>query len=140
MSGKLDQSLGEVISAQRRSAGRRRSQRAGAGPKAAAPVGGIQKTAKAKNARGAAGKAAPARAATPHGESKVIVSNLVCITQSTVFARMLTFHSPRMSRSSRSRYVSVEATSCPSDFVRLWFFLEELPSTDARTRSQMARC
>lgn len=77
MSGKLDQSLGEVISAQRRSAGRRRSQRAGAnGPKPAAPVGGIQKN--AKNARGAAGKAAPARAATPHGESKVIVSNLVC--------------------------------------------------------------
>lgn len=77
MSGKLDQSLGEVISAQRRSAGRRRSQRGAAGrPKAAPPVGGIQKT--AKPVRGAAGKAAPSKKNTPHGESKVIVSNLVC--------------------------------------------------------------
>ncbi|KAK4094895.1 hypothetical protein Purlil1_591 [Purpureocillium lilacinum] len=75
MSGKLDKPLDEIVSAQRRSAGRRRSLRPRAGrPATTAPVGGIQKT--TKPARGAAAKAAPAKAAAISGESKVIVSNL----------------------------------------------------------------
>ncbi|PNY24146.1 mRNA export protein mlo3 [Tolypocladium capitatum] len=75
MSGKLDKPLDEIVSAQRRTAGRRRSQRRPAGRAAvAAPVGGIQKTTRAT--RGAAAKAAPAKAAALNGESKVIVSNL----------------------------------------------------------------
>ncbi|KAK3196552.1 RNA-binding RNA annealing protein [Lecanicillium sp. MT-2017a] len=76
MSGKLDKGLDELVSAQRKSAGRRRSQRRNAGrPAAAAPVGGVQKA--GKPARGAAAKPSLAKAAAaPHGDSKVIVSNL----------------------------------------------------------------
>ena len=80
MSGKLDQSLDEILSTRRKTAGRRGrgGRRAGNGTKAvtSAPVGGIQ-----KNTRGA--KTAPAKAALPSGpaagsgESKIIVSNLV---------------------------------------------------------------
>lgn len=80
MSGKLDQSLDEILSTRRKTAGRRGRgvRRAGAGTKAAAaaPVGGIQ-----KNVRVA--KTAPAKSAVPsgpaagNGESKIIVSNLV---------------------------------------------------------------
>ncbi|KAL2759655.1 hypothetical protein ACRALDRAFT_1060337 [Sodiomyces alcalophilus JCM 7366] len=76
MSGKLDQSLDEILSTRRRSAGsRRRSQRQPAGrPATTAPVGGVQKTSRA--ARTAVNKPAPAKA-TPHtGESKIIVNNL----------------------------------------------------------------
>lgn len=80
MSGKLDKPLDEIVSAQRRSAGRRRSQRGAAGRAAApAPVGGIKKN--SKPPRGPASKVTPARAAAPQGESKVIVSNLVCLLQ-----------------------------------------------------------
>ncbi|KAI8634220.1 RNA recognition domain-containing protein [Xylariaceae sp. FL1651] len=76
MSGKLDQSLDEILSTQRRVAGgRRRSQRRSAGrPTTAAPVGGVQKT--SKQPRNAATKQAPAKAAGGNGESKVVVSNL----------------------------------------------------------------
>jgi THO complex subunit 4 len=79
MSGKLDQSLDDILSTRRRSAGpRRRSQRQTPGngrPTATAPVGGVQKT--SKNARTAANKPAASKA-TPHtGDSKIIVSNLV---------------------------------------------------------------
>ena len=79
MSGKLDQSLDEILSTRRKTVGRRgRGRRVGAGTKAAtaAPVGGIQKNQKAT-------KAAPAKSAVPSGpaagsgESKIIVSNLV---------------------------------------------------------------
>lgn len=78
MSGKLDQSLDDILSTRRRSAGpRRRSQRQTPGngrPAATAPVGGVQKT--SKNARTAANKPAASKA-TPHtGDSKIIVSNL----------------------------------------------------------------
>lgn len=77
MSGKLDQSLGDIISTQRRTAGRRRSaRRSGDRPAVTAPVGGIKKT--TKPARPAATKpGTPAKAATITGESKIIVSNLV---------------------------------------------------------------
>lgn len=71
MSGKLDKPLDELVSAQRRSAGRRHPQRRAAG---AAPVGGVQKT--TKPARGAAAKPAPAKSAPVSGDSKIIVSNL----------------------------------------------------------------
>ncbi|KAI0198750.1 hypothetical protein F4808DRAFT_250589 [Astrocystis sublimbata] len=75
-SGKLDQPLDEIISTQRRSVGGRRgSQRRSVGrPAAAAPVGGVQKT--ARQPRNAATKQAPAKAAAGNGESKVVVSNL----------------------------------------------------------------
>ncbi|KAG8417699.1 RNA-binding RNA annealing protein [Metarhizium acridum] len=75
MSSKLDKPLDDIVSAKRQSArNRRSSQRRSTGPKAAAPVGGIQKA--SKPARGSAAKPAPAKAAAAHGESKVIVSNL----------------------------------------------------------------
>ncbi|GJD01688.1 RNA recognition domain-containing protein containing protein [Colletotrichum higginsianum IMI 349063] len=78
MSGKLDQSLDEILSTQRRSAGGpgRRSQRRSTGgrPAAAAPVGGVQKT--SKPARAAANKPNAAKPAPGTGDSKVIVSNL----------------------------------------------------------------
>jgi hypothetical protein len=78
MSGKLDQSLDEILSSQRRNnQGKRRSQRRTAGtnrPATTAPAGGIQKNAKA--ARNAA-KPTPAKGAGLVGESKIMVSNLV---------------------------------------------------------------
>lgn len=75
MSGKLDQSLDEITTAQRRSTRRRPTQRRSTGrPAQAAPVGGIQKS--TKPARGAAAKPALAKAAAAHADSKVIVSNL----------------------------------------------------------------
>ena len=80
MSGKLDQSLDEILSTRRKTAGRRGrgGRRVGHGTKTAtaAPVGGIQ-----KSTRGA--KTAPAKGAVPSGptagsgESKIIVSNFV---------------------------------------------------------------
>jgi THO complex subunit 4 len=85
MSGKLDQSLDEILTSQRRNQqGRRRSTRRTAGttrPAPAAPAGGIQKS--TKPARGA-NKPTPARGGGVTGESKIMVSNLVsCIQQST---------------------------------------------------------
>lgn len=76
MSGKLDQSLDEILSTQRRTAGsHRRSQRRSSGrPATTAPVGGVQKN--LKQPRAAATKQAPAKATGGHGESKVVVSNL----------------------------------------------------------------
>ncbi|KAI0407878.1 hypothetical protein F4802DRAFT_491152 [Xylaria palmicola] len=74
-SGKLDQPLDEIISTQRRVVGRRRTQRRSTGrPAAAAPVGGVQKT--ARQPRNAATKQVPTKAAGGNGESKVVVSNL----------------------------------------------------------------
>ncbi len=77
MSGKLDQSLEEIASTQKRGAGRRRNpaRRAAGRPAPAAPVGGIKKN--IKPARGAGGKAAPLKATPINSESKIIVSNLV---------------------------------------------------------------
>lgn len=77
MSGKLDQSLDEILSTQRRAAGGRRPNQRRSARRAvtAAPVGGVQKT--SKQPRAAAAKQIPAKAAGVHGESKVVVSNLV---------------------------------------------------------------
>ncbi|EAQ86635.1 hypothetical protein CHGG_07888 [Chaetomium globosum CBS 148.51] len=77
MSGKLDQTLDEILTSQRRNQqGRRRSTRRTAGttrPAPAAPAGGIQKS--TKPARGA-NKPTPTRAGGVTGESKIMVSNL----------------------------------------------------------------
>ncbi|EGX88497.1 RNA annealing protein Yra1, putative [Cordyceps militaris CM01] len=70
MSGKLDKPLDDIVSARRKSAGSRRSQRGAAGR----PTAGIQKA--KPTARNIAGKPAQGKATGPQGESKVIVSNL----------------------------------------------------------------
>ncbi|CAJ2511633.1 Uu.00g072580.m01.CDS01 [Anthostomella pinea] len=76
MSGKLDQSLDEILSTTRSTRGGRRQpqRRAARQTTTAAPVGGVRKT--SKQTRGAATKLTPGRAAGGHGESKVVVSNL----------------------------------------------------------------
>ncbi|ROW10688.1 hypothetical protein VPNG_05162 [Cytospora leucostoma] len=74
MSGKLDQSLDEILSTQRKSAGHRRSTRKPARAATAAPAGGVHKN--TKPARGNAAKPASARGTKNTGESKIIVSNL----------------------------------------------------------------
>ncbi|CRJ95654.1 hypothetical protein VD0002_g9003 [Verticillium dahliae] len=78
MSGKLDQSLDEILTTRRRSNGpRRRSQRQATTtgrPTVAAPVGGVQKN--PRNARAPANKPTPAKAAPHTGDSKIIVNNL----------------------------------------------------------------
>jgi THO complex subunit 4 len=80
MSGKLDQSLDEILSTQRRAGrggrrGNRRAHQAGKLAAAATPVGGVKKH--VKPAKGAA-KAIPTGPSAASGESKVIVSNMVC--------------------------------------------------------------
>lgn len=77
MSGKLDQSLDEILSNQRRAAGqqRRRSTRrviTTSRPTPTAPAGGIHKARPLRNAS----KSAPAKAFGAVGESKIMVSNL----------------------------------------------------------------
>ncbi|KAI9658209.1 MAG: hypothetical protein M1829_006813 [Trizodia sp. TS-e1964] len=80
MSGKLDQSLDEILGAQRRTARQPgRGHRVSAGGKssttrAKAPVGGIKKTTRASQAGGKGN--VPTGPASGSGESKVIVSNL----------------------------------------------------------------
>lgn len=79
MSGKLDQALDDITTAQRRGAnrgGRRNAPRRSIGgrPATNAPVGGIQKN--TKPVRGAGAKNAPAKAAAANSDSKIIVSNL----------------------------------------------------------------
>ncbi|KAB5586065.1 hypothetical protein GE09DRAFT_51674 [Coniochaeta sp. 2T2.1] len=74
-SGKLDQSLDEILSTQRKAAGRRSNRRVGGRPAAtAAPSGGVKKN--VKPARNAGGKPAPTRGSGLVGESKIMVSNL----------------------------------------------------------------
>ena len=99
MSGKLDQSLDEILSSRRKTAGRggRGGRRVGNGTKAAAaaPVGGIR-----KNTRGA--KTAPAKIpsgpAAGSGESKIIVSNLVRLRGLFIVLQYLTFLALRCER------------------------------------------
>lgn len=78
MSGKLDQSLDEIATTQRRAAGRRRNPQRRAAPTPAAPAGGVKKN--TKPTRNAGAKPAPAKGALARGDSKVIVSNLVSIS------------------------------------------------------------
>lgn len=80
MSGKLDQTLDEILSSRprgnrsRRGTGRRAA--TGRAAAVAAPVGGVKKNTKGpKNA----GKAVPTGPANISGDSKVVVSNLVCL-------------------------------------------------------------
>ena len=82
MSGKLDQSLDDILKTSRRSApkgargrGGRRVGHPGRPAAAAAPVGGVKKT--VKQAKGT-GKAVPT-GPSGSGESKIQVSNLVSI-------------------------------------------------------------
>lgn len=74
MTGKLDQSLDEILSARPGAGARRRSQRRSTAgrPTPTAPVGGVQKKMKAP----AAPKSAPTKAATAPGDSKIMISNL----------------------------------------------------------------
>lgn len=76
MSGKLDQSLDEILSTQRRNATKRRTTRrtsVGNRPAPTAPAGGIQK--KSQAARNA-NKPANGKTSGLIGESKIMVSNL----------------------------------------------------------------
>ena len=114
MSGKLDQSLDEILSTQK-AAGRRRSARRTTSRPNNAPPGGIQKS--TKPARNAA-KPAPSKNAGLIGESKIMVSNLVRLYPFSFSfiiyfrkLRLLTPKSPRMSPKARSRYVTDEASS-----------------------------
>jgi THO complex subunit 4 len=100
MSGKLDQSLDEILSTQRKAGGRRGrnpARRASGRIATTAPVGGVQKNSKKPQA---AAKQAPAKASGGPGDSKVVVSNLVS-TGLHPFAGLLFFRtninfSPRM--------------------------------------------
>ncbi len=85
MSGKLDQSLDEILSTQRRTVGGRRQapRRSTRRPTTTAPVGGVQKT--SKQPRTAVNKQIPAKAAGGNGESKVVVSNLVSLEADFLF-------------------------------------------------------
>ena len=81
MSGKLDQSLEEILSARKQTArrgrgGRGRGRRAPASSRAtvAAPAGGVQKN---RNTKGPAKATAPSGPSAGSGDSKIIVSNLV---------------------------------------------------------------
>ncbi|KAK1832177.1 hypothetical protein QBC39DRAFT_371279 [Podospora conica] len=76
MSGKLDQTLDEILSTQRRNANKRRSTRrtsVGNRPAPAAPAGGVQK--KPQPGRNGT-KQTPAKSGGLVGESKIMVSNL----------------------------------------------------------------
>ncbi|EPE06266.1 rna annealing protein [Ophiostoma piceae UAMH 11346] len=76
MASKLDQSLDEMLSTQRKTGGgnRRRSTRRSNGPAKPAPAGGIQKS--IKPVRGNNPKNAPFKPTGAVGESKIVVSNL----------------------------------------------------------------
>ncbi|OAA67227.1 RNA annealing protein [Niveomyces insectorum RCEF 264] len=74
MSAKLDQTLDEILSNQRKNAGRRRSTRRTSGTAKPPPAGGVQKN--TRPARGASTKTAPTKPSGIVGESKIVVSNL----------------------------------------------------------------
>lgn len=84
MSGKLDQSLDEILSSRRHSArrgGRGANRHTNTSKRTVAPpVGGIKKShATTRNPRGAGRQVVPSGPADGVGASKIIVSNLVCI-------------------------------------------------------------
>jgi THO complex subunit 4 len=76
---RLDQSLESIISSRKQSTrkgrGGRRSDAGGRPAATAAPVGGVKKSTKQNKQPKAAAAAA---AAAPSGESKIMISNLVC--------------------------------------------------------------
>ena len=79
MSGKLDQSLDQILGDRRKDTGSRRGRGRRVGNRAAkvtsaAPAGGIQKKTKAKATVTPTG---PAKALPTGGDTKIIVSNLV---------------------------------------------------------------
>ena len=80
MSGKLDQSLDEILSTNKRSVirgkgrGRRRASQPGRAAATAAPVGGVKKN--AKPVKGTV-KAVPTGPSAATGDSRIQVSNLV---------------------------------------------------------------
>ncbi len=76
MASNIEVSLDEMLSNQRKTSGRRRSTRRSSGPAKPAPAGGIQKS--TRPPRGNATKAAPSKPSGMVGESKIVVSNLVC--------------------------------------------------------------
>ena len=78
MSTKLDKSLDEIISTQRRSSGRGRGRRVGGrtAPAAAAPAGGVKKN--PKHVKGAV-KNIPTGPSGSGGEGKILVTGFVCI-------------------------------------------------------------
>lgn len=85
MSGKLDQSLDEILSSRRHSArrvGRGANRNTNASKRnVAPPVGGVKKNhITTRNARGAGRQVVPSGPADGAGASKIIVSNLVCTT------------------------------------------------------------
>ncbi|KAL8335463.1 hypothetical protein RB598_009580 [Gaeumannomyces tritici] len=74
---KLDKSLDEILSNQRRTSSRKVSsarRSTGGRPATAAPVGGIQKNARPN--RNAAAKPAPSKPTSAPGTSKIVVSNM----------------------------------------------------------------
>lgn len=80
MSGKLDQSLDEIVNTQRRSARRNRGRRVTgptktSGTTASAPVGGVKKS--TRPTRSTTKGNVPTGPAFGSGDSKIIVSNLV---------------------------------------------------------------
>ena len=88
MSGKLDQSLDDILSTRRKTVGRRgRGRRVPTGTRVttAAPAGGIQKSTRVT--KGGAKAGAPKGPAAGNGDTKIIVSNLVSVVYSLDFAR-----------------------------------------------------
>ena len=90
MSGKLDQSLDEILSSRRQTArrGGRGGNRAANTSKrtVAAPVGGIKKNI-SRTSRGTGRPIVPSGPADGVGGSKIIVSNLVCLTHLSITTR-----------------------------------------------------
>ena len=79
MTDKLDQSLDEILNSRRQTSRRGRGGRrasSSAKPTVAAPVGGVKKN--TRSARGGVRAAVPSGPAAGNGDSKIIVSNLVC--------------------------------------------------------------
>lgn len=79
MSDKLDQSLDEILNSRRQTARHGRGGRrapSSAKPSVAAPVGGVKKN--TRTTRGSVRAAVPSGPAAGSGDSKIIVSNLVC--------------------------------------------------------------
>ena len=133
MSGKLDQSLDEILSTQRSSATRgkgrrgRRVTQAGRSTAVAAPVGGVKKTLKqAKSAM----KVVPTGPSGGRGDSKIQVSNLVSMACFRSPQTLLTLLSPKMWTKARLRYVIDEASK-PLDFRR------NLPRTSYTSRQMI---